>query len=187
MNRRSFLTYIGLSAIPIAIGGYVFLYQKSGNELAVNLEQLFDPLFKDAAENLEPGVILAKLRVKGVINENGKINTLVVKKLAKTDQAIEYQGRYYSRTELELYSLAFLMHEKDVLLLKGHDLMGGDYDSFKVSSAEECLQACESTPKCMGFTYAKDTHPNSNKHNSCWLKDGDVKYNVNDNYISGAR
>ena len=75
MNRRSFLTYIGLSAIPIATGGYVFLYQKNGNGLAVNLEQLFDPLFKDAAKNMEPGVILARLRVKGVINESGTINT----------------------------------------------------------------------------------------------------------------
>jgi len=187
MNRRSFLTYIGLSVIPVAIGGSVFLYQQSESGLAVNLEQLFDPLFKDAAENMEPGVIFARLRVKGVINENGIINTSVVKKLAKTDQAIEYQGRYYSQTELELYGLAFLIHEKDVLLLKGHDLIGGDYDNFKASSAEECLQTCESLPKCTAFTYAKDTHPNPNKHNSCWLKDQHVKYNVNDNYISGTR
>ena len=187
MNRRSFLTYIGLSAIPVAIGGYVLLYSKSESRLGVNLALLFDPLFKDAAKNIEPGAVLASLRLKGVINENGTINTLVVKKLAKTDQAIEYHGRYYSKTELELYSFAFLMREKDVLLLKGHDLYGGDYDALKVSSAEECLQECESTSKCKGFTYAKDTHPNSNKHNSCWLKDGDVKYNVNDNYISGAR
>jgi len=65
---------------------------------------------------MEPGIILARLRVKGVIDENGIINTLVVKKLARTDQAIEYYGRYYSKTELELYSLAFLMREKDILL-----------------------------------------------------------------------
>ena len=174
-------------AIPIVIGGSVYLCQKSDPGLSVKFEHLFDALFKDLAINKNPAVIFSELMVKGVVDESGAIKSSVVEELSKTDEIIEYKGRYYSETELDLYSLAFLVHEEDVLLLKGYDLVGNNYDSFKVSSAKECLQACELTSKCTGFTYAKATHPNLSKRNKCWLNNKSVKYKVDNNYVSGTR
>lgn len=189
MNRRAFIKLTGLSALALALGagGYFSFFRTKESKLSSNLNPFFDPLFKDAGNNKEPGDILAALRSKGVINEKGEVNAEVVKKMAKTDEIIKYKGHYYSQTELELYSFAYLINGGSVLLLKGHDLMGGDYHSFKASNSNECLKACESAKKCSSFTYAKPNHPNPKKQNSCWLKDKSVKYNVDDNYISGVK
>ncbi len=193
MNRRNFLKFSGLSAITIilGVGGYSYIRTigttPSNNFSSIDLTSLFDPSFKEVANKMEPGDIFSSLRTKGVIDENGQVNTFILNDLSKTEQAIQYQERYYTETELELYGFAYLIHSTDIVLLKGHDLMGGDYHSMKVRDAEDCLQACKETEKCTGFTYAKPTHPNIEKHNSCWLKDKSVKYNIDGNYISGVK
>jgi len=108
LNRRSLIKYAGVSALAAAAvsGGYFFLFRKTG--LAANLSPLFDAEFKDAAEDMEPLMLFEELRAKGVIDEHGEINTSTVVELAKTDESIVYKGRYYTQTELDLYSLAYL-------------------------------------------------------------------------------
>ena len=116
MNRRSFLKYGALSAAVLAVGSasYTFSVRKKG--LAANLDSLYDPRFNEAAREIDARTILAELRAKGVIDEDGEIITSVVGELAQTDEAIAYKGRYYTETELELYSLAYLSRESDVPL-----------------------------------------------------------------------
>ena len=114
MDRRSFLKYSGISAIVIAagIGGYLSYLRESERKLAESLEPLFDPLFKDTAADQEPGVFISILLAKGVIDEDDELNSSVLQALAKTDEATGYNGRYYTKTELELYSLAYLLGKK---------------------------------------------------------------------------
>lgn len=191
MNRRAFLKLAGASAAvtAVAAAGYLsfFTYKASRTNLTASLAAVFDASFKDAAQTKDPGVILAELRKKGVIEKGGAINTSVIAELAKTEEAIAFNGRYYSQTEMDLYSLAYQSQVEDVLALDGHDLMGGDYDNKRVADADACLKACESDAKCTGYTYAKVTHPIKDKHNMCYLKDGRVRYMVDGNYVSGIR
>ena len=188
MNRRNFLALSGASVVALALGIGAYTHFKTAESpLATDLKPFFNMSFKEAAQKADAGNLFANLRAKGVIDEHGKINISVLDSLAKTDNAIPYQGLYYSQTELELYSFAYLMHENKLVRLKEHDLLGGDYHSMKVKDADECFAACESSSQCTGFTYAEPTHPIEEKHNSCWLKDKPVKYNVSDHYISGTK
>jgi len=117
VNRRSLIKYVGVSAITAAAvsGGFYFVLRKNG--LAANLSPLFDPIFKDAAEDMDPLTVLEALRVSGVIDEHGEIDTSMVVELAKTDKSIAYKGRYYTQTELDLYSLAHLSQRQISALL----------------------------------------------------------------------
>lgn len=116
MNRRSFLSWLGLTVISVAVGmkSYDHYFHEKESKLATNLKPLFDPSFKEAAEIMEASIIFAKLKNKGVILENSSVSASTVIKLAKTEQILEYNGRYYSQTELELYSIAYLIHEREI-------------------------------------------------------------------------
>jgi len=111
MTRRSFLIYSGVTAIIIAAGlkGYTSFFRSIDPKLVISLEPLFDPKFEKAADKRVLGVI-KRLRAKGVIDEEGKINAPIVTKLAKTDRLIVVEGQYYTQTELEIYGLAYLIH-----------------------------------------------------------------------------
>ena len=118
MNRRSFLKYSTASVVSFSAGvaGYHFLFGRKESRLALNLKPLFDPSFKEMAENMEPCMIFSELRNKDVIQSNGDLNTSAVHKLARTDQTTAYKGTYYTQTELELYSLAYLIRETNIVL-----------------------------------------------------------------------
>lgn len=113
MNRRSFVTYSGVSILAIAtnIGGYTFFVQNRSTELSLRLKSLFNPLFKELAENSDSDLLYIKLQNKGVIDQKGELNIVAVKNLARTDEVIAYKGYYYSQTEIELYNLAYLAHK----------------------------------------------------------------------------
>ena len=114
MNRRAFLKYGALSGTVIGIGaaGYAFGFRNRG--LAANLRSLSDPFFEEAAQGIDANAVLVTLRAKGVISEDGEIVASVVNELAKSDESIVYRGRYYTRTELDLYSLAWLSSQPEV-------------------------------------------------------------------------
>ncbi len=109
----------------------------------------------------------------------------------KQDEIIIYKERTFSQSDLELHTLAYMIDastkNKDILLLKGLDLFGGDIDNFKVPNSDECLEACKKNLRCKAFTYVKITHPNPDKHNQCWLKDKRYHFIIDDNYISGLK
>ena len=54
------------------------------------------------------------------------------------------------------------------------DRPGHDYESFAVSSMEDCLQACNEDFSCSSFTYVGRGYQPSEFNNErpiCWLKD----------------
>ena len=53
----------------------------------------------------------------------------------------------------------------------------------------ECLKKCTYEERYNSFTYAKLSHPLSNKRSTCWLKSGSApEYVVSDiHYISGFK
>ena len=55
--------------------------------------------------------VMAKLRRKKVIAENDTLELQMVETLAATDELVAFEGYFYSQTELELYTLAFLFGE----------------------------------------------------------------------------
>ena len=87
---------------------------------------LFDPIFEEAARNMEPGEILSSLSAKGVVGEDGELNASAVRGLAKTDQAVVYQGHYCSHTEMELHRLAYMVHARGNSLSNVRVILGGD-------------------------------------------------------------
>jgi hypothetical protein len=88
----------------------------------------------------------------------------------QSDPIITYQSRFYSETEFELYVLAYHIIARTRATLNQHDLMGGDYKSFQVNNAEECLAECEASSQCTGFTFRKRANSNEQR-DSCYLKD----------------
>ena len=72
--------------------------------------------------------------------------------------------------------------------LEGVDFMGGDYKHQKTpSGAAECSKVCANDPQCIGFTFAKDTHPVAKKRGSCYLKREGFRYQRSPHYASGVR
>ncbi len=69
------------------------------------------------------------------------------------------------------------------------DLPGGDYDSFRALSLQDCVSSCESQKECSAFTYARVSHPVKTKRKMCWLK-GSVKSKPiisSPHYVSGRK
>ena len=114
MDRRTFLKYSGISAVVLAagIGGYLSYLRADERKLAERLAPLLRPRFKEAAASRESSTMIAELMAKGVIDENDELHSSVVQDLARTDEVVRYNGRYYTQTEIELYSLAYLLGEK---------------------------------------------------------------------------
>lgn len=69
------------------------------------------------------------------------------------------------------------------------DFVGGDYAEMGVTGLQDCVAACEADTECGSFTYARSTHPLSNKRQMCWLKTDIPETRVEDawHYVSGIR
>ena len=75
-----------------------------------------------------------------------------------------------------------------IVTLEGVDFMGGDIKHLKAPGGfAECAKACEETEGCFAYTFAKPDHPNTKKHNSCWLKKNKFRYNRSAHYVSGIK
>ena len=124
MNRRHFLKTTGIITVTLAsgIGGYLsyaplkrkYLFEnsldafkKKESILILNLKYMFDHSFKNNVKSLKPEMLLETLKNKGIIIKDNQVNIAKIKILAKTEPLIKYNGFYYSKTELELYSLAY--------------------------------------------------------------------------------
>lgn len=189
MNRRALIVGSVVSVVALSLGIGTILHYPGNKQsrLAENLQPIFDASFKNALPGKEGGSLLSVLIAKDIIGENGEVRPLVLEELAKTDQAIKFKGKYYSQTEMELYRLAYIVHEEDISTLEGMDLMGGDYSDSKVENLKGCIDECSENPECTAFTFVTETHPVEDKRRRCYLKSGKVKYLVDQNYISGTR
>jgi hypothetical protein len=65
----------------------------------------------------------------------------------------------------------------------------GDFRAERVSSARECVAACEADEQCNAFTFARLSHPQEHKRHMCWLKENGKPDRLVDDvhYISGLR
>ena len=111
MNRRDFLTALTLFSVAViaAARGFGFLGFGGKKTLTKELKPLFDPSFEALASKREAATLLAALKEKKVISSNGSLNPSVVADLAKTDELHDFRNLVYTQTELQLYTLAFLV------------------------------------------------------------------------------
>lgn len=77
--------------------------------LVDNLAPLADAHFQGIATGQNAASLRATLTAKGVISASGRVRSDVLRSLARTDPLKVYRGHVYSATELELYSLAYLL------------------------------------------------------------------------------
>ena len=115
MNRRSLMKYMGC-LMASSIAGFGASLQAAPRSMTAGtfsfrLAQLYLPAFKEMAEKIEPGKVLADLIAKAVVDKYGAIDTRRLQVLAKEEGAIVVNNRYYSETEAQLYALAYLAHE----------------------------------------------------------------------------
>lgn len=195
MNKKTLLIF--LLILSVAIISIMLMRNapdkknQKNNYLIQELKPFFDPIFSEAANKKEAGIILAALLKKDIVNAYGIVDPLYKKEGYKNDATVTYKDRTFSQSDLELHTLAYMMdtfaRDKDMLVLKGLDFAGGDIDQFEVADSDECLEACKKNLQCKAFTYARTTHPNLEKHNQCWLKDNRYHFIVNGNYISGLK
>lgn len=66
---------------------------------------------------------------------------------------------------------------------------GGDIRDLRVNEVGECISACENDKQCNAFTFARLSHPITEKRHMCWIKsDRDPPTRILDvHYISGLR
>ena len=114
MGRRSFLVLLGLSIVAAIAGGIEFFSNKNfffklrrSDELLVALNLVFDASFGDRAKNHDVESLFANLNASGAINKDGNIDLARIRTLALTDQITPYNGKFYTQTELDIYTLSY--------------------------------------------------------------------------------
>lgn len=119
MDRRTLLTGLGAAATWLGLSSCTrFLLNgndpESGNiaapitPLSKQLAELADPLFRDYSAGRSVDALHSGLAHKGVISIHQGINHSKVIALARHEPLLIYKGFYYTKTELELYALAYL-------------------------------------------------------------------------------
>ena len=127
MKRRTFLVGLTVTLAGLAVGSkrlYTVLEEDKvikytlldffgletiDKDIVIALEPLFDPSFEARAEEISMDDILLKLKETGIITFDGQLDQSQIKNLAKTDQIIAYNGKYYTSSELDVYTLAYLV------------------------------------------------------------------------------
>ncbi|MFQ5416056.1 MAG: hypothetical protein ACE5FL_03295 [Myxococcota bacterium] len=110
MNRRQFLRWGG-GAVVVALAGFAVFRGRRG---APADDDWAGPLFDDrfAAYARERAGDERKLRValekKGVLKRETGVDAARVRELARSDALVAYGDFTYTKTELQLYALAWL-------------------------------------------------------------------------------
>lgn len=124
MDRRRFVTRLcsltaiagASSAIGLAVSGCKNVESKGiGNleekpeRLAAELAHLADPHFDQYVSQSDGDDLYQTLLYKGVVSDAGELYEGSVAAAAPLDDLIEYNGFYYTETELQLYGLASML------------------------------------------------------------------------------
>ena len=125
MNRRAFLTGFSLTTLAVIVGGKSALTLMEEDKSLKNeilgflglglvnkatadaLAPLYDPVFEARALEVEPEQVLFDLQESGVIMENGQLDQAKIKMLASSDPIHPYNSKYYTKSELDVYTLAY--------------------------------------------------------------------------------
>lgn len=116
MNRRTFLTGIGGWLTFVGFGGYLLPVHSTEKtavtvtrKLRRELAALADPRFRDYASTLDLETLTDALATKGIISPEYGVDYERLRALASQEPLVVYHGFYYTPSELELYSLAYLV------------------------------------------------------------------------------
>lgn len=122
MYRRTFITRT-TKAFALFAGGVTTAHSLVGcgateletpgdlpAALAANLGHLADSHYSDLAVAYDTDELYQALLAKEVVSETGEYYPEKVAQLAKGDRHTVYNGFYHTDTELELYSLAYLLN-----------------------------------------------------------------------------
>ncbi|MEO0946080.1 MAG: PAN domain-containing protein [Pseudomonadota bacterium] len=77
-----------------------------------------------------------------------------------------------------------------IQILENVDIPGaGDLRSERVANVSECVAACEADDQCNAFTFARISHPETEKRHMCWIKgqENPERQLMNIHYISGIK
>ncbi|TBW48727.1 hypothetical protein EZI54_20775 [Marinobacter halodurans] len=79
--------------------------------LSEQLAELADVRFSASSQGLNSRALYDGLRRSGIISPQRGIDPARLQSLARKEAMIQYQGFYYSPSELALYNLAYLVHK----------------------------------------------------------------------------
>ncbi len=119
MDRRTLIIGLSAAATWLSIGGCAQLVLKgrspeSGSiaapttPLSEQLAELADPFFRDYSAGRSVDALHSEMARKGVISIHHGISHKKLVSIARYEPLIIYKGFYYTQTELELYTLAYL-------------------------------------------------------------------------------
>lgn len=123
MNRRLFVSQLGSLSAFVSMSGLLGLTgcskdsRPSGGPTAIpealqgEIAHLADMHFEDFAKREDENALYQNLLEKGILTDTGEYSEEAVAAIASIDATLEYRGFYYTQTEMELYSLAFLLTE----------------------------------------------------------------------------
>ena len=113
MNRRRFL--ISLSVFPIAVFSYKYFSRREQyifnndklKKLSNSLSPYQDNTFKNALRKLSPIEKFDILVNNQILDTSGSINFDSLEHASKTDRILIHNNKYYSESELILYSFSY--------------------------------------------------------------------------------
>lgn len=82
--------------------------------LSEQLAGLADPLFREYSAGRSLDGLITALAQKGVISTRQGINHEKLLQLAREEPLMIYKGFYYTRSELDLYALAYLHSDRSL-------------------------------------------------------------------------
>lgn len=113
MDRRTFLVQVGGTLATVSLGGCAVSRQDSGarlqpGRLDADLAALASPRFSTLAGQRNRTDLYRQLTQRGIISVEGGVSQSRLRSLAEREPVVIYRDFYYTRTELDLYALAFL-------------------------------------------------------------------------------
>lgn len=164
MSKKNLLISLVAAVVLIAVLIAVMVLYKPVNPLVAEL-------------NIRPGAATATTTAGADLSKLLELGALAIDG-SKTEKATSPEA-----TKL-LDGMAKAWQSSSSVVLNGIDLVGGDLKALKFDTVAECQQVCVSDSSCSAFTYALPSHSNPAKVGGCWLKNGDVKYRSNADYVS---
>lgn len=115
-DRRSFILQAGsMAAVAVlsgatALTGHALQAPQIPAAVVNELAEFAHPRFAQFATSTSPAALYASLSQKGVISAEGSLQREQLVALAQQENLIVYDSFYYTPSELELYSLAWLLN-----------------------------------------------------------------------------
>ncbi len=206
ISRRTMLASLGAALAAGGLYRWVAMPRDiKFSELPQGIQELYDPKYGDALQAYSDRDLEKKLHTTGVY-DGERFDLDALRRTVQVGELLEFDGLNYPEQELVLYAWVARLKRiqgaesaepanPELALFPGVDLMGGDLRSFVTADApkggqsrsQACVDACREDTECLGFTFAKTSHPAPGKRGRCWLKKEGFRFFRNDAYVSGIK